>query len=67
MAYIVSRTMLSQALHHVATLYDGDAAVMGAQPGEGHKRAARQFQKQAQEARDIADAIENGCSIQFND
>lgn len=61
----VSRTMLSRALHHVAALYDADALTCGAEPG--HERLAAQFQKQAQEARDLADAIENGDSVHFED
>lgn len=61
----VSRTMLSHALRIAVEEYRKHGLDCAAIPG--HDRLAEQFARQAQEAQDLADSIENGCNVYFVD
>lgn len=63
----VSRNFLAQAIRLAASEYLKDAAVMDEQAKKlpNYARVGDQFRRQWNEASTIADAIENGDSINF--
>lgn len=61
----VSRNMLSHALRIAVEEYRKHGLECAAIPG--HDRLAAQFARQAQEAQDLADSVENGVNLYFID
>ena len=64
---IVKRHTLANALRVAAAQYNSDAFDSDCHPGEGQKRLAEGFRRQAKEAFTLADRIEQEATIRLED